>query len=116
MDRQEKREIRLQICDILNGKCSDCEIRRALEMRQHQLERYCLDQCSVSKELQQLMNLLGGSSTERQGFITKEETFYIINHVPVNGVIKVAKKLNRSEETVKKTYEREMKKAKHRAG
>lgn len=115
MDRQEKRNIRLQICNILKENCSKCTTRQALSLSQHEYEQYCFSNCHVPEELQQLVRLIEGSK-QHSGRLNPDEVFYIVHNVPVHGVVKVAKKLNRSEETVRKRFYLENKKTQHHAG
>lgn len=123
MDRQEKQKIRLQICEILNEKCTNCEIRNDLALKQHQLERYCLDQCPVPKELQSLNEQIESvKKVIPKEYVTgkwkADEVYYLMNCINTIGIKKVAEKLNRKIEYVHQKYKNELakKKASHHAG
>lgn len=110
MDRQEKRMIRLSINDILESECKVCEYN--LIGREGYL--HCVRECPVGKNLQSLSNkLLEDKKGVRKrkvyekepepyqrGPWSSDEEQYLINHVPYFKPMHIAKRLNRSPNTV----------------
>lgn len=73
------KEVRLQICRILDNECGSCNRRGALGMGVHEFEVYCLNKCPVGTRLQELGEKIGGEKPPEQFKWTRENEALLIN-------------------------------------
>lgn len=109
-----KRQIRIEILNTLDNHCSGCKQKKEYANRPGKVsvEQLCLAECPVAERLHRLGNRLGDDEKDTRRNWTKEETFYLMKHVPVLGFKKVAERLDRPEEKVKIKYDYEKTKKK----
>jgi Zinc-finger len=98
--KKEKKQIRLQIIELLDTYCGPCNERH------HSMKSACLTTCSVGKQMRQLSSQLEEKQIcyvtvkgKKQGKWNDEETFYLWNHrhMPIR---RLAEKLNRDQKSV----------------
>ncbi|TCJ04880.1 zinc-finger domain-containing protein [Cytobacillus praedii] len=96
MSREIKRKIRIQIHELIESECMDCQYRRGYENA-----HFCVNECPVGKELKSLSESLEGKNKEssdqllNKGRWTEEEVFYLLNHLDLFKIPHLASKLNR---------------------
>jgi hypothetical protein len=94
-----RRSIHMQIGNILDQNCKNCEFRNIGGHYSSEGQRYCSKECPVGQELQGLSNelLLDEGKTRW----SEEQDFYLVNHLKRYSVHHLAIRLNRSKEAVK---------------
>jgi hypothetical protein len=103
--RQEKKEIRIAINDILSSECGSCEYRNGYDNM-----TYCIRECPIGRKMQELSsrlirgsNLSDASYEERplkSGSWSKEEETYLLNHSKHFATSHLAMRLHRSPPSV----------------
>ncbi|MCX8047303.1 MAG: zinc-finger domain-containing protein [Anoxybacillus gonensis] len=94
MTREEKKQIRLQILQLLD-KCTGCKERH------HGTQSVCIISCPIGKQMQQLSVLLSKESPRiKRGKWTEEEEFYLWQHKDIFDISELAARLERSELSV----------------
>ncbi|KJE28456.1 hypothetical protein LG52_2648 [Geobacillus kaustophilus] len=108
LDKHEKRHIRLQICELLDGYCRTCPDRMKYR------STVCLTVCPISQEMRRLAAILENDSPtsepdqghaqntlpKRKGRWTAEEVFYLWHHRKVLTIDQLANRLNREPKAV----------------
>jgi hypothetical protein len=96
VSREKKRKIRIQIHELIESECMDCQYRRGYENA-----HFCIKECPVGKKLKSLSDSLEGKTTEtsdqvlNKGRWSEEEVFYLLNHLEHFKIPHLASKLNR---------------------
>jgi hypothetical protein len=102
MDRKQKKDILLNITQLLDQKCAKCEYKYGKGS-----PSYCKENCSVFEELNNLSSkLINDEHPKKQEVIKKkhgfktgrwsnEDEFYLIHHAGLFSYEHLAKKLNR---------------------
>lgn len=99
MTRKEKKQIRLQIINLLDTHCSSCGERNESS------SSLCLTACPIGKQLRRLSSMLEQGSIaveeiKKKGKWTAEEEFYLWHHRNTLTIDQLAEKLNRDEQSV----------------
>ncbi|UII56685.1 hypothetical protein LS684_04260 [Cytobacillus spongiae] len=106
MTREEKREIRIKIHQVIEKDCKGCPIRY------HEQAQMCNSLCPVGEELQLLASNLIGDDYRLQrkknkrpedvhkGRWNEEEELYLLHHMDLYPTDHLAKKLNRHPQSV----------------
>ena len=110
LNKQEKRHIRLQICELLDKHCRMCPERMKYR------STVCITVCPVSQEMRQLAAMLEESDPQpsepvqehapteprRKGKWSREEVFYLWHHRRVLTIKQLADRLHREPKAVYK--------------
>jgi hypothetical protein len=102
MNRKEKKQIRLQIIQLLDTHCAVCSERTESK------SSLCLTSCSVGQQMQRLSSMLEGKfnsqpsheDVQKRGKWSAEEEFYLWHHRHVLTIWELSEKLNRDPELV----------------
>lgn len=106
----DRKAILNEITALEKKHCKNCETRIEIQSQvgQSQSNRYCVSECDIGKEIQNLGKKLFKRSESANVKIsrhwTQEEEFYLINHMNVLGLSRVSKKLGRNEDAVLDRY------------
>jgi hypothetical protein len=95
--RKEKKQIRLQIINLLDTHCSSCKERN--ERRNSK----CLTDCPIGKQMRHLSSMLEQNSAHgelKTGKFTTEEEFYLWHHRDILTLDELAERLNRDKQSV----------------
>ncbi|TYS50112.1 zinc-finger domain-containing protein [Bacillus infantis] len=102
---QEKKEIRIEINNLLSSECGTCEYRTGYDHMS-----YCIRECPIGRKMQELSSRLVRDSKQtlmpleerplKAGSWSKEEELYLLNHSRHFSIAHLAMRLRRSPSTV----------------
>lgn len=103
--RQEKKEIRIEINNLLSSECGACEYRNGYDNM-----TYCIRECPIGQKMQELSSRLVGNLKKfdesfderplKAGSWSKEEETYLLNHSKHFSTSHLAMRLHRSSPSV----------------
>lgn len=106
MNRKDKRQMRIQIHNLIESECKGCEQKSISGSF-----KYCQNECPVGKRLKSLSASLEKEKRKlksdedeykelKTGTWSDEEELYLLNHYPYFKIMHIAMRLNRAPRTV----------------